>query len=276
MTDPTIDRTGPARRRTPLPLRVYRHARVSIHVFEGIATTAFVFPFLGIARRRVLIRRWSQRLLRMMRVHTRIAGLPDDGLPGNVLIVANHISWLDIFVLNTIEPARFIAKSELRRWPLVGHLIAGCGTLFLERGSRRDAHRVNQHARDVLAAGDTIAIFPEGTTTDGNTLLPFHGSLLQPVVDAGGVVQPIAIRYCSPDGIYSEAPAYVGETTFMASFWRVLGEHTLVVELTLPPALAARDRHRRELSRESENAIREALGLTPVGSEPGTAANRRA
>ncbi|MEO8738284.1 MAG: lysophospholipid acyltransferase family protein [Casimicrobiaceae bacterium] len=273
MTRTNVDHSGPARRTTPLPLRVFRHARVSLHVFAGIATTAFVFPFIGIALRRSLIRSWSQRLLRMMRVETRIDGLPVDGLPGNVLIVANHISWLDIFVLNTIEPARFIAKSELRSWPLVGHLVAGCGTLFLERGSRRDAHRVNERARDVLAAGDAIAIFPEGTTTDGKTLLPFHGSLLQPVVDAGGTVQPIAIRYCSPDGEYSDAPAYVGETSFMASFWRVLGEHTLIVEITLPPALPARGRHRRELSREAEAAIRAALGLAPADLAPGTHAS---
>lgn len=273
MTRAGFDRSGPARRATPLLLRLYRHARVDLHVFEGIATTAFVFPFVGLDRRRALIRRWSERLLKLMRVETRIAGMPAEGLPGNVLIVANHISWLDIFVLNTIEPARFIAKSELRRWPLVGYLIAGCGTLFLERGSRRDAHRINEQARDVLAAGDTIAIFPEGTTTDGTTLLPFYGSLLQPVVDAGGAVQPIALRYCSPDGAHSDAPAYVGATSFMTSYWRVLGERQLIVEITLPPALPARGRHRRELSREAEVAIREALGLAPGGSAPGTRAS---
>ena len=128
----------------------------------------------------------------------------------------------------------------------------------------------------MLAAGDTMAIFPEGTTTDGTTLLPFYGSLLQPVVDAGGVVQPIAIRYCSPDGSYSDAPAYVGETSFMASFWSVLGERELIVEITFPPALPARDRHRRELSRAAESAIREALGLATGGSAPETPASHRA
>ena len=182
--------------RTPLPLRVYRHARVSLHVFQGIATTAFVFPMIGLPRRQALIRRWSERLLRIMSIESRVHGLPPGGLPGNMLIVANHISWLDIFVLNTVQPARFIAKAELKRWPLVGLLIAGCGTLFIERERRRDAHRVNDHAREVLAAGDTIAIFPEGTTTDGTTLLPFHGSLLQPVIDAQG--RPAADRHPLP------------------------------------------------------------------------------
>src|SRR5436190_289862 len=174
--------------RTPLLLRIYRHARVSLHVFQGIATTAFVFPMIG--------------------------------------------------------------------------------------PPRRDAHRVNDHAREVLAAGDSIAIFPEGTTTDGTTLLPFHGSLLQPVIDAKGHLQPIAIRYLRRDGSYNDAPAYVGELTFMGSFWRVLGERAMVVDMTLTPALAANARHRRELSREAEQAIRVALGLS--GPAPGTGGDRRA
>jgi 1-acyl-sn-glycerol-3-phosphate acyltransferase len=260
--------------RTPLPLRVYRYARVSLHVFQGIATTAFVFPMSGRPRRQVLIRRWSERLLRIMRVEARVQGLPPAGLPGNMLIVANHISWLDIFVLNTVQPARFIAKAELKRWPLVGLLIAGCGTLFIERERRRDAHRVNDDARNVLAAGDTIAIFPEGTTTDGTTLLPFHGSLLQPVIDAQGHLQPIAIRYLHRDGTYNNAPAYVGDTSFLSSFWRVLGERAMVVELILVPALAAHARHRRELSREAEQTIRGALGLN--GQALGIIGDRRA
>jgi 1-acyl-sn-glycerol-3-phosphate acyltransferase len=262
-----------SRARTPLPLRIYRYLRVSVHVFQGIATTALVFPFIALPRRRALIKRWSNRLLRIMNVDARVRGLPADGLPGNVLIVANHISWLDIFVLNTVEPGRFIAKSELEEWPLVGHLIAGCGTLFLDRSSRRDAHRINERARTVLASGDTVTIFPEGTTTDGKELLSFHGSLLQPVVDARGHVQPVAIRYCNVDGTHNDAPAYVGETTFMGSFWRVLGERRLVIEVTLPPALLATGRHRRELSQEAEMAIRAVLGLPAAGSAPGIASS---
>jgi len=259
-----------------MALRLLRYLRVSLHVFQGIGTTAFVFPMVALQRRRELIKRWSVKLLRIMNIESRVRGMPPSAWAGNVLVVANHISWLDIFVLNTIEPGRFIAKYELAAWPLVGHLIAGCGTLFLDRSSRRDAHRINEQARAVLAAGDTIAIFPEGTTTDGTMLLPFHGSLLQPVVDALGNVQPVAIRYANLDGTFNDTPAYVGDTTFMASFWRVLGERRLVVEVTLPPAIPAAGRHRRQLSEQAERAIRAALGLAVAGSAPGTAPHRRA
>ena len=114
------------------------------------------------------MRRWSRRLLTMLRVELRVDGLMPGGLHGNLLIVANHISWLDIFVLNALQPSRFIAKAELKRWPRRARLIAGCGTLFIER--ERGATRIasTSSARDALAAGDTIAIFPEGTTTDGS------------------------------------------------------------------------------------------------------------
>ncbi len=201
----------------------------------------------------------------MLRVELQVDGLMPGGLHGNLLIVANHISWLDIFVLNALQPSRFIAKAELKRWPAAGQLIAGCGTLFIERERRRDAHRVNEQARDALAAGDTIAIFPEGTTTDGETVLPFHASLLQPVIDARGQLQPVAIRYWRTDGVRSDAPAYVGDTSFMASLWNVLGARALIVQLSVLRALPALGRHRRELAREAEVAIRQALATVVRG-----------
>jgi 1-acyl-sn-glycerol-3-phosphate acyltransferase len=273
MTSPSKPVAGasPERsRRTPLPLRVYRWTRASAHVLEGVAMTSLLFPLVGMARRRELSAQWSRRLLRILRIEARVHGQPADGIGGNVLIVANHISWLDIFVLTAVQPARFIAKSELKRWPLIGRFAETGGTLFIDRSRRHDTHKVNRHAAEVLARGDVIAIFPEGTTTDGRDVLPFHGSLLQPIVDAEGHVQPIAIRYTHHEGGVNDAVAYVGDTSFMSSFWRVTGERRVVVELTVTPPLPARERHRRELSREAEAAIRRALALPARGKEPGT------
>ena len=257
-------------RRTPFALRVARGARVTVHFLRGVATTVFVFPRVGPERRHFLIRRWSGRLLELLRIETCYDGARLGDLPGNLLVVANHVSWIDIFVLNSMRPSRFIAKAELRRWPLAGRLISDCGTLFLERERRRDAHRINLAAREALSSGATIAIFPEGTTTDGVDVLPFHASLLQPVIDARGQVQPVALRYRGDDGNRSDAPAYVGETSFLASFWRVLGERRLFVDVTLGPTLLAETRHRRELSREAEAFIRTVLRAPARGSGSGT------
>ena len=260
----------------PLPLRVLRWTRVTLHVAQALLTVAIVFPVLAPPRRKRMIGSWSRDLLRMLRVEQRIHGLPAGGLPPNLLIVANHVSWLDIFVLYALEPVRFIAKAELDGWPLVRHLMIATGTLFIDRGRRRDAHKVNRLAADAIAGGDIVAVFPEATTTDGRDVLPFHGALLQPIVDAGGHVQPIAIRYLDRDGRQSLAPAYIGDMTFGQSFWRVTGERSLTVELVLVAPLPAQNRHRRELSQAAESAIRKALASPASGSAPDRPGDRRA
>jgi 1-acyl-sn-glycerol-3-phosphate acyltransferase len=240
-----------------------------VHFVVGLATVLFRFPALDAAARRVRVRRWSRRLLHLMNIDIRIAGALAHP---NVLVVANHVSWLDIFALHAVGPVRFIAKAEIARWPLAGRLVRGVGTLFIERARRRDTHRVNTEVAQALADGDIVAVFPEGTTTDGMHMLPFKGSLLQPIVDAGGEVQPVAIRYHTPDGGRSTMPAYK-DITFIASFWRICGARALVVDLVAAPALPARGRHRRELAREAEAVIRAALGLSADCSEPGRPAD---
>jgi 1-acyl-sn-glycerol-3-phosphate acyltransferase len=235
-----------------------RAVRTFTHVVGGIATTTFVFPFVTPPRRRSLTRRWSRRLLALLNIECRVTGdLDPHG--GNLLVVANHVSWLDIFVLNALYPARFVAKAELARWPVAGRLVRGAGTLFIERTRRRDTHRVNRVVAEALAQGDVVAVFPEGTTTEGASVLPFKSSLLQPIVDAAGQVQPLALRYRTPDGARSVAPSYVGDDPFMASFWRVCGTPALVVDVTALTRMPAAERHRRTLARDAEAAIRTVL-----------------
>ncbi len=241
-------------------VRLWRAARVTVHVIEGLATTTLVFPLVRSAARRRLIRGWSGRLLGMLAVEARVHGeLPAAG--GNLLVVSNHVSWLDIFVLHSVQPVRFIAKSDLARWPLAGRLIRGSGTLFVERERRRDTHRVNRQAAEALAAGDVVAVFPEGATTDGTTMLPFKSSLLQPIVEAGGHVLPVAIRYRAADGAHSTAPAYDGDKSLGETFRAIVRERRLVVELYISAPLPASAMHRRDLTRAAEAAVRDALGL---------------
>jgi 1-acyl-sn-glycerol-3-phosphate acyltransferase len=254
-------------------LRALRAARVTVHVFAGVATTTFVFPWVSSASREALKRRWSRKLLRMLKVHARVHGTGEEPA-GNVLIVSNHVSWLDIFVLNAHHrPARFVAKSELAQWPVAGRLIRGAGTIFVERERRHDTKRVNHHAAEALAAGEVVVVFPEGTTSDGTTLLKFHGSLLQPIVEAAGHVQPVALRYRHPHGAVATVAAFVGDDTFAESFWRVCGERELVVDVQVMPPIAAARMHRRELARASEDAIRTALALPASATGPGRRAD---
>ena len=246
------------RRPLRLPSRSLRAARTFAHVLRGLATTTFVFPFVSAERRRALTQRWSVRLLRVLRVECRVAG-PLALREGNLLLVANHVSWLDIFVLNALHPVRFVAKADIARWPVAGRLVRGAGTLFIERARRRDTHRVNRIVADALAGGDVVAVFPEGTTSYGDGVLPFKSSLLQPIVDAAGHLQPLALRYRGHDGAHTTAPSYVGDDPFIASFWRVCGEARLVVEVVPLAPIEAAGRHRRMLARDAEAAIRGVL-----------------
>ena len=263
-------------RPTPAWARIGRFGRVVAHLAGGLATTVFVFPWVGPSRKRALIRRWSRQLLQMLGVRRRVNWRHEGGMRGHVLIVANHVSWLDIFVLNAQQPARFIAKAELARLPVIGHLCRNAGTLFIERERRRDTHAVNGKTVDALARGDLVAVFPEGTTSDGTRLLKFHSSLLQPIVDAHGIVQPIAIRYRTPADEYSDAPAFVGDLTMVGSLWRLTGERSLVAEITILPQMPAAERTRRELSNAAAEAIRTVLASPGRATGPDRRGGRRA
>jgi 1-acyl-sn-glycerol-3-phosphate acyltransferase len=252
--------------------RLVRIPRVMLHFALGLGTVLFTFPSLDAKARRVRIRRWSRRLLHLMSVEIRIDGALAHP---NVLVVANHVSWLDIFALHAVGPVRFIAKSEIARWPLIGRLVRGVGTLFIERARRHDTHRVNREVATALAEGDIVAVFPEGTVTDGTKLLPFKGSLLQPIIESAGYVQPVAIRYRTRTGDISRAPAY-DDVTFLHSFWRICGERAIVADIVAAPPLPAAGRHRRALAADAEALIRAALALPAHDSAPGRRGDQKA
>jgi 1-acyl-sn-glycerol-3-phosphate acyltransferase len=258
--------------RIALVPRAWRATLVVLHGLQGLATTLCVFPFASVRKKRNLVRRWSARLLSLLHVEARTIGAMTRA-EGNVLIVANHVSWLDIFVINAQRPARFVAKADLAHWPLVGTLIRRSGTIFIERARRRDTRRVSDSATRALLDGDVVAVFPEGTTSDGSDLLRFHASLMQPVIDSNGRVQPVALRYRDVSGARSTAPTY-GDESFAASFWRVCGERRLFVDVTAAPAFEAGAAHRRVLARIAEDAIRTALESGAVATGPGTRADR--
>ena len=241
----------------------------------GLATTIFVFPFAGRGTRQRLIRRWSRRLLRVLAVELHVSGNVDR-LPERTLIIANHISWLDIFVLNAYQPSRFIAKAEIRRWPVIGRLVHNVGTIFLDRTRRHHVAGINALVEEALAAGDVIALFPEGTTTYGRELLPFHGSLIQPAIAAGGNVLPATIRYTHPDGTHSDAASYVGEQTLMAAVTALLSAPKTHVRLRLHDPFATAGLHRREVAARARQVIRMALELPDATTEPGTPDDPRA
>lgn len=190
--------------------------------------------------------------------------LPDDGSQAPAIFVANHISWSDIHALNSIVPIRFIAKAEIRDWPIFGYLVSKANTLFIDRSLKRDAKRTLDTAIASLLQGDKLCFFPEGTTTDGTTLIRFKSSLIQAAIAARATIYPVAIRYPNESNEANIHIAYAGETTLTQSMQNVLMQQQPLVELHfLAPILPeeASQHDRRTLTSEIERRICQHLGL---------------
>ncbi|MBY0466749.1 MAG: 1-acyl-sn-glycerol-3-phosphate acyltransferase [Burkholderiales bacterium] len=183
-------------------------------------------------------------MVQIMGVELHVMGSVPRG--GPMLVVSNHVSWLDILVINAVSPARFVSKSDVKHWPLLGELISAAGTLFIERDKRRDAMRVVHHMADSLREGDVVAVFPEGTTGSGQTLLPFHANLLQAAISTDSPVKPVALTYLdSATGLPSAAPVYVGDTSLLASIWRTLNATGVQARVTFGLKELSEGRDRR-------------------------------
>lgn len=234
-----------------------RLARILIHLIEALATCALVFPWVGTGRRNARIQNWSRRLLKICGVTVaRPSGVP---ALHHALIVANHVSWLDIFVINAIHPCRFVAKSEIREWPVLGWLTEQAGTVFIARGSRRELRHVFKGIVAALQMDARVAFFPEGTTAPQGTVLPFHANLFEAAVDARVKVQPYALRYVAADGTLHPAVDFTGDTTFAQSVMAILSSGAIRAELTCLVPIDAADAHRRELASQAHNAVSDAL-----------------
>ena len=211
------------------------------------------FPKLNPEQRAAQVQLWSQRMLRAFGVRVQSQG---QVWGGPVLRVANHLSWLDILVMNAVAPSRFVSKAEVRQWPLIGTLTVGAGTLLIEREKRRDAMRVVHHMAESLQAGDAVAVFPEGTTSNGEALLPFHANLLQAAVVTDAPVQPWALRYRDArTGEAHNAPLFVGDTTLVASLLNTLLASDLVAEVRLGEPQRCNGRDRRSWAEDLHGAV---------------------
>lgn len=231
-----------------MPLRglraCWRLARAVSHILVGLLTILIRFPRLPQEQKEIRIQAWSLEMLARLAIKLIVDGVPP--AHGPVLLIANHISWLDITALHAARYCRFVSKADVKRWPLIGTLATGVGTLFIERESRRDAMRVVRYMTESLRAGDVLAVFPEGTTSDGVNLLPFHANLLQAAIAADAPVLPVALRFVdTATGESSGAPLYVGDDTLMGSVWRTLTAPQIAVVITLGEPQTAQGRDRR-------------------------------
>ncbi|MGW4536644.1 lysophospholipid acyltransferase family protein [Streptomyces chartreusis] len=251
-----IDATGPAR---AVPLAALRIVAVLFLLVVGCAA----MPFGG----RIPagpVRRWCRWVVRAAGVRVRIAGpaAPEGGL----LLVANHVSWLDIPLLAAVRPARMLAKSEIRGWPVAGRLTACSGALFIDRDRIRALPETVARIADALRAGQAVTVFPEGSTWCGRAQGSFRRAAFQAALDAGVPVQPVRLHYGLADGASGTAAAFVGDDSLLASVWRVVRARELIAEAeVMEPIVPGGRFDRRSLAEAAEASAlpRESLVLVP-------------
>ncbi|MGW2375798.1 lysophospholipid acyltransferase family protein [Kitasatospora sp. NPDC001683] len=258
------------------PRRVLRLTACLVAVLAGVLLSLPVrlLPY-GVRDR--LIRLWARVLLRALgvTVHLGTSGAPWSGGAGEsgrarggtavgadgALVVANHVSWLDIPLLAAGRPGRSLAKTEVRSWPVLGHLVAWGGTVFLDRDRLRTLPDTVATVTEVLRAGHPVIVFPEGSTWCGRESGRFRPALFQAAVEAGAFVQPVTIRYRLADGRSTSAPAFIGDDGLLTSLARVVAVRGLVADVTFLPPIPppgpqpTRAGARRELARAAQAAV---------------------
>jgi 1-acyl-sn-glycerol-3-phosphate acyltransferase len=223
---------------------IVKLTKVIAHLVQGLLIVYIIFPKLTQAQKNKRIEAWAGNLLAKLAIKLVVKGKPPEA--GPVLLVSNHISWLDILVIHATGHCRFVSKADIKHWPVLGTLTTAAGTLYIERESRRDAMRVVHHMSDALRNGDIVAVFPEGTTGNGVTLLPFHANLLQAAIAVDAPVQPLALSFIdAATGQTSQAASFVGDETLLGSLWNTLKSCNLVAVVTYGVPQSAKGRDRR-------------------------------
>ncbi|TAK49981.1 MAG: 1-acyl-sn-glycerol-3-phosphate acyltransferase [Xanthobacteraceae bacterium] len=244
-----------------------RCARAALHLGVAAWKLSFHAPFWSEARHRREVARWSRKVFTILGVRLAVSGEPMTARALPLMVVANHVSWLDIHALLAVADMRFVAKSEVLGWPVIGRLAARLGTVFVERGRRAASRDTNAAIAALLRTGKPVCVFPEGTTTDGHRLEPFRAALLEPATALGAVVQPVAIRYRDAAGEPSDAAAFIGDMTVPQSLWRLARRRGLRAEVHFLAPVAAAGLDRRALAARAERTIAGHLGV-PVREQP--------
>lgn len=242
-----------------LLLFVFRAPLVIIWIASSLLSVAVVYPILPLAGRNAMNQAWSRALMKICGVRVRVHGQPM--MSGASLWVANHVSWIDIFILSSVRCVAFVAKSEIRQWPVIGWLVAKAGTVFLNRRQRQAIKEVSNQMEHRFARGEVLGLFAEGTTSTGFDILPFRSSLFDPAIHASVDVQPVALRFYHR-GVRSGRLSFVGEQTLVQNLCILISATQVMVEVEFLPVLPAdycRELGRVKLAEHAHDLIGKAV-----------------
>ena len=241
---------------------VFRLLLVGLMLALCLLQIAVSYGRSSIAGRERLVRDWARRLLRILNVSVTYQVPESQPQIAGGLVVCNHISFLDIFVINAVLPSPFVAKSNIASWPFIGWLVARTGTEFIQRGSKTAAHQTHQRITARLAAGERFAIFPEGTTSSGAHVLPFHAALFQSAIDSAAPLHCLALSYHDQQGVRSDAPAFLGDMTLLRCMFQIASAGGLTAQLRVLPADDQPAGDRRKIAHRAQHRIAATIALS--------------
>lgn len=224
--------------KTRLPTRFSRLFRLLCWLI-GIMFKLHSLDKNDVPRRNRMLSQAAANGLRIANVRVETGEAPQPP-SDSLLVVSNHVSWLDILVLSTVFPSSFIAMKEIRRWPVLGKIIANCGTVFIDRSSRKEIEPVNAAIAEALETGANVCFFPEARTSLGNGVLPLKAALFQAAINSGHAIQPVALRYYGADGRRTEAVSFAA-VNLLLSLWLVVSQREITVRMDCAPPIRPQD-----------------------------------
>ena len=205
---------------------------ILIHLFIG-TICILIFPVINRKSKKILIKRWSSLLLKIFKINLVVNNdLKKILYKKNYLIVSNHISWIDIFVINSACPVAFVAKQSISKWPILSWLVKASETIFIDRKRISKIKETTKEVENFLQNKGSICIFPEGTSSDGSQLLNFKSNLLQTAINKNISVLPIAIQYFHNQKFCS-APAYYADLPLLDSIINLVKFNNIEAKLTI-------------------------------------------
>lgn len=236
--------------------------RIAAHFGHAVLLVTLRFPLWNREHKLQRIQRWSQQVLATLHIQVQSDKPAVRGFAG--LVVSNHLSWLDILVLQSLIPGVFIAKSEVRRWPVVGFLAAACSTIFVDRRSARSARTMVEHSTAAMGQGYAVVVFPEGTSSNGQDLGSFHANIFESAIRANASVQLLILKYIdTTTGEAAEAAHFIGDMSLLYSLKRVIGSSSIQACMQLVECISAQGHSRKSLAQYAHQKIRAQL-LAPA------------
>jgi 1-acyl-sn-glycerol-3-phosphate acyltransferase len=227
--------------------------RIIGQVCKGCFILLLIFPWLKAGQRHHSIRKWCQQLLSIFQMRLSVIGA-EQLEDAHYLMAANHISWIDIHVINAFKPHYFVAKSEVASWPIFGWMAKQLGTLFIERGKASSIRKMVPELAAQLGK-KAICIFPEGTSTDGWQVAPFKPNLFEAAIVASAPVYVLAIQYFElQTGKKTTAPAFIGDMGLVDSMWNLICSPPICAQISISEKLPAL-KDRKALAELSQSLI---------------------